>query len=47
VTKFEPYTRTQELNEEGRSALAALIERGWLKFSRDGTFLYINNRLSA
>lgn len=47
VTKFEPYTHTQEVNEEGRSALAALIERGWLKPSRDGTFLYINNRLEG
>jgi hypothetical protein len=47
VTKFEPYTHTQEVNEEGRSALAALIERGWLKLSRDGTFLYINNRLEG
>lgn len=47
VTKFEPYTHTQEVNEEGRAALAALIERGWLKLSRDGTYLYINNRLEG
>ncbi len=47
VKRFEPYTHTQEVNEEGRAALAALIERGWLKPSRDGTFLYINNRLEG
>lgn len=47
VSKFSPYTRTQEVNEEGRASLAHLIEKGWLKQSRDGTFLYINNRLEG
>ncbi len=47
VSKFQPYTHTQEVSEEGRSALAALIERGWLKPSRDGVYLYINNRLEG
>jgi len=47
VLRFKPYTRTQEVNDEGRAALAALIERGWLKPSRDGVFLYINNRLEG
>lgn len=47
VSKFQPYTHTQEVNEDGRAAIAALIERGWLKQSRDGMFLYINNRLEG
>lgn len=47
VQRFKPYTRTQELNEEGRAALTALIDRGWLKPSKDGTYLYINNRLEG
>ena len=47
VAKFKPYTHTKEVNDEGRAALAALIERGWLKPSRDGVFLYINNRLEG
>ena len=47
VSKFHPYTHTQEENEEARAALAALIERGWVKLSRDGVYLYINNRLEG
>ena len=47
VARFKPYTHTQEVNGEGRAALAALIERGWLKPARDGVFLYINNRLEG
>lgn len=47
VARFVPYTHTQEVNDEGRAALAALIERGWLKPSRGGVFLYINNRLEG
>lgn len=47
VERFQPYTHTQDLNEEGRAALKALIDRGWLKPSKDGTFLYINNRLEG
>lgn len=47
VAKFKPYTYTKEVNDEGRAALAALIERGWLKPSRDGVFLYINDRLQG
>lgn len=40
-------THTQEVNEDGRFSIAALVERGWLKPSRDGDFLYINNRLEG
>ena len=47
VNRFKPYTHTQDLNEEGRVALKALIDRGSLQPSRDGTFLYINNRLEG
>jgi len=47
VSKFEPYTHTQEINDEGRATLATMIEAGWLKRSRDGTYLYINNRLEG
>lgn len=47
VERFQPYTHTQEVNEEGRAALAALIETGWLKPAKNGTFLYINNRLEG
>lgn len=47
VNRFQPYTHTQDLNEEGRTALKALIVFGWLQPSKDGTFLYINNRLEG
>lgn len=47
VLKFRPYKVTQELNEDARVALAALIERGWVKLSKSGSFIYINNRLEG
>ena len=47
VAKFKPYRITQELNEDARAALQLLIEKRWVKFSRDGTFIYINNRLEG
>ena len=47
VNRFQPYTHTQDLNEDGRAALKALVDRGWLKPAKDGTFLYINNRLEG
>jgi uncharacterized protein YecE (DUF72 family) len=47
VQRFRPYKFTGEINEEARAALAALIERGWLKLSNDGSFIYINNRLEG
>lgn len=47
VQRFSPYKITQELNEEARTALAALIERGWVKLSKSGSYLYINNRLEG
>lgn len=47
VQRFKPYKFTGEINDEARAALAALIERGWLKLSKDGSFIYINNRLEG
>lgn len=47
VSRFQPYTKTQEINAEGRASIAAMIEQGWLKPTRDGTYLYINNRLEG
>jgi uncharacterized protein YecE (DUF72 family) len=47
VAKFKPYQITQDVNEDARSAIAALIKRGWLKPSKDGTYIYINNRLEG
>lgn len=47
VLKFKPYTHTQEVYDSGRVSIATLIKRGWLKPSRNGTYLYINNRLEG
>lgn len=47
VKRFSPYKITQEINDEARTALAALIERGWVKVSKNGTHIYINNRLEG
>ena len=47
VAKFKPYRITQELNEEARGALQMLIEKRWVRLSRDGTYVYVNNRLEG
>lgn len=47
VSKFQPYTHTQEVYEDGRVSIATLIKRGFLKPARDGTYIYINNRLEG
>lgn len=47
VAKFKPYKLTGEINEEARSALQLLIEKRWVKLSRRGTYVYINNRLEG
>jgi uncharacterized protein YecE (DUF72 family) len=47
VSKFQPYTKTGEISDEGRAAIAAMVEQGWLKPTRNGTYLYINNRLEG
>jgi uncharacterized protein YecE (DUF72 family) len=47
VKRFAPYKITQDVNEEARKAIAILIKRGWLKLSRDGTYVYVNNRLEG
>lgn len=47
VERFQPYKITQEINEEARAALQLLIEKRWVKLSRNGTYVYINNRLEG
>lgn len=47
VAKFSPYKITQEINEDARSALQLLIEKRWVRLSRNGTYIYINNRLEG
>lgn len=47
VAKFSPYKITQEINEDARGALQLLIEKRWVRLSRSGTYIYINNRLEG
>lgn len=47
VAMFSPYKITKEINEDARSALQLLIEKRWVRVSRSGTFIYINNRLEG
>jgi uncharacterized protein YecE (DUF72 family) len=49
VQRFQPYTETKEVNDDARCAVAAMIDRGWLKLkaTRRGEYLYINNRLEG
>lgn len=47
VAKFQPYKITQEINEDARAALQKLIEKRWVRISRDGLFAYVNNRLEG
>ncbi len=47
VAKFKPYKITQEINEDARSALQILIEKRWVRLARNGTYIYINNRLEG
>lgn len=46
VESFAPYDRVQEVNEEARSAIKALIDEGVLVPGRK-TYLYVNNRLEG
>lgn len=47
VAKFSPYKVTQEVDDDARSALKTLIDKRWLRPSRNGAFLYVNNRLEG
>ncbi len=47
VAKFKPYKITQEINDDARSALQLMIEKRWVRLSRNGTYIYINNRLEG
>jgi uncharacterized protein YecE (DUF72 family) len=46
VKSFEPYDKTQEVNEEARKAGAALIAAGKKKVDRK-TYIFVNNRLEG
>jgi len=45
VRAFEPYRETQEVNQAGREALGAIVER--IKQREETAFLYINNRFEG
>jgi uncharacterized protein YecE (DUF72 family) len=47
VKAFEPYDKTQEVNEEAREAGAGLIAEGERHDPRRKTFIYVNNRLEG
>lgn len=47
VQMFQPYKITKEINEDARTALQVLIDKRWVRRSRSGTYIYINNRLEG
>jgi uncharacterized protein YecE (DUF72 family) len=47
VKSFQPYDRTQEINEEARCAGAELIIEGMRYEGRSKTYIYVNNRLEG
>src|SRR5262249_44009446 len=47
VRAFQPYDKTQEVNEEAREAGASLIKEGQRGAPRRQTFIYVNNRLEG
>jgi uncharacterized protein YecE (DUF72 family) len=47
VEKFQPYKITQDINEDARGALQALVDKRWVRLARNGTYVYINNRLEG
>jgi uncharacterized protein YecE (DUF72 family) len=47
VESFQPYTATQEINEEARRAAADIIRLGLQYKPRRDIFLYVNNRLEG
>jgi hypothetical protein len=46
VKSFQPYDKTQEVNEEARKAGATLIAGG-KKTPNRKTFIFVNNRLEG
>jgi hypothetical protein len=46
VRTFQPYDKTKEVNDEARTAGAALITEGTKTKGRK-TFIYVNNRLEG
>ena len=47
VKAFQPYDRTQEVNEEARKAGAGMIVEGERYEPRRKTYIYVNNRLEG
>jgi hypothetical protein len=47
VKAFQPYDKTQEVNEEARKAGAGLIVEGERNEPRRKTYIYVNNRLEG
>ncbi len=47
VKAFQPYDKTQEVNEEAREAAASLIDEGARCGPRRKTYIYVNNRLEG
>ena len=47
VKAFQPYDKTQEVNEEAREAGAGLIVEGQRNEPRRKTYIYVNNRLEG
>jgi len=47
VKTFQPYDRTQEVNDEARTAAAQLIVEGIRYEARRKTYIYVNNRLEG
>ncbi len=47
VKSFQPYNKTQEINEDARKAGARLIDSGERYEPRRKTYIYVNNRLEG
>jgi uncharacterized protein YecE (DUF72 family) len=47
VKAFQPYDKTQEVNEEARMAAASLISESLRYQPRRKTYIYVNNRLEG
>ena len=47
VKAFQPYNKTQEVNEDARNAGAGMIVEGERYEPRRKTYIYVNNRLEG
>jgi uncharacterized protein YecE (DUF72 family) len=47
VKTFSPYERIHEVNEEGRSAAARILQEAMVEHARRKVFLYVNNRFEG